>query len=141
VLNELTATIDTFRWDARRGSLAPLHSASMLPQGYAGARSGAEIAVHPSGKFLYASNRGHDSIAMFRATPDGKLTPIGHVPTEGKTPRNFAIDPSGTFLLAANQDSGNIVVFRIHAKTGLLQPTGERASVPAPVSIVWKAAH
>ena len=109
----------------------------MLPAGYAGPKSGAEIAIHPGGRFLYASNRGHDSIAVFRLGGDGKLTLIGHVPTEGKTPRNFAIDPSGNFLLAANQNSGSIVVFRIDPGTGLLKPTGERASVPTPVSIVF----
>jgi 6-phosphogluconolactonase len=136
VLNELTAAVDMFRWDAKRGLLDPLGSMSTLPAGYSGARSGAEIAVHPSGKFLYASNRGDSSIAVFRIG-GGKLTLIGHVPTGGKTPRSFAIDPSGAFLLVANQDSNSIVTFRIDAGTGLLKPAGEPVWVPTPVSIVF----
>lgn len=136
VLNELTAALDPFRWDAKRGLLDPLVSTSTLPVGYTGPKSGAEIAVHPSGKFLYASNRGDSSIAIFRIG-GGKLTPIGHVLTGGKTPRSFAIDPSGKFLLAANQDSNSISVFRIDAGNGLLKPAGEPVSVPTPVSIVF----
>jgi 6-phosphogluconolactonase len=134
VVNELTAAVDVFRWN---GSLERLDSASMLPSDYRGAKSGAEIAIHPSGNFLFASNRGHDSIAMFRIAADGKLTPIGHVPTGGKTPRNFVIDPTGKFLLAANQDSGDIVTFEIDATTGMLKPLGSPAAVPAPVSIAF----
>jgi 6-phosphogluconolactonase len=92
--------------------------------------------VHPSGKFLYGSNRGHDSIAIFsidQAT--GKLTPQGHVPTGGKTPRNFNVDPTGKWLLAANQNSGTIHVFRIDEKTGKLTPNGEVIEVPTPVCV------
>ncbi len=137
VLNELTAAIDAFRWNTRRGSLEPLGSAPMLPADYTGAKSGAEIAAHPNGKFLYASNRGHDSIAVFRIRGNGTLLAAGYVPTGGKTPRNFAIDPSGNFLLAANQESGSIVVFRIDRRTGSLTPTGERVAVPSPVSIAF----
>jgi 6-phosphogluconolactonase len=136
VLNELTAAVDLFRWDDKRGLLDPLVSMSTLPVGYTGPKSGAEIAVHPGGKFLYCSNRGDSSIAVFRIG-GGKLTLIGHVPTGGKTPRSFAIDPSGKFLLAANQDSNSISVFRIDAGNGLLKPAGEPVSVPTPVSIVF----
>jgi 6-phosphogluconolactonase len=140
VLNELTATVAAFRYDAKTGMLADLQTISMLPAGFSGAKSGAEIALHPSGKFLYASNRGHDSIAVFRIDPtQGTLTAAGRVPTQGKTPRNFAIDPTGAFLLAANQDSGNIVEFRIDQKTGALTPTGTTVQVPLPVSIVFAA--
>jgi 6-phosphogluconolactonase len=135
VLTELTAAIEMFRWDAKLGLLHSLGSTSVLPTDYTGPRSGAEIAVHPNGRFLYASNRGDNSIVMFRI--DGrKLTLIGHVPTGGKTPRSFVIDPSGTFLLAANQDSGSIAAFRIDLRTGLLKLT-EQAAVPVPVSIVF----
>jgi 6-phosphogluconolactonase len=110
----------------------------MLPADFAGSRSGAEIAVHPNGKFLYASNRGHDSIAMFRIdSRKGTLTSAGHVPTQGRTPRNFAIDPAGAYLLAANQDSGTIVVFRIDPKTRGLRATGNIVQIPAPVSLVF----
>jgi 6-phosphogluconolactonase len=132
VLNELTATINRFRWNAKHGGLDPPGSTSSL----AGPKSGAEIAVHPNGKFLYASNRGDSSIAVFRIG-GRKLTMIGQIPTGGKTPRSFSIDPSGRFLLAANQDSGNIVTFRIDPRTGLLNPAGEPAPVPTPVSIVF----
>jgi len=136
VVNELTAAVDLFRWDAKRGLLDPLVSTPTLPVGYTGPKSGAEIAVHPRGKFLYSSNRTDSSIAVFRIGA-GKLTLIGHVPSGGKTPRSFAIDPSGKFLLVANQDSNNISVFRIDAESGLLKPAGEPVSVPTPVSIVF----
>ena len=98
------------------------------------------MAVHPSGKFLYGSNRGHDSIAIFAIdAASGKLRPIGHEPTQGKSPRNFSIDPGGKYLLAANQDTDNVVVFRIDPATGLLHPTGQSLAVPSPVCIVWTA--
>jgi 6-phosphogluconolactonase len=138
VLSEITATVTAYRYDAKDGTLAELQTISTLPAGYTGAKSGAEIAIHPSGKFLYASNRGHDSIAVFRVDPaKGTLTAAGHVPTQGRTPRNFAINPSGAFLLAANQDSGSIVEFRIDRNTGALAPTGIAVQVPFPVSIVF----
>ena len=87
--------------------------------------------VHPSGKFLYGSNRGHDTIAIFAIdAASGRLTPVGHQATGGKTPRNFGIDPTGRYLLAANQDSGNVVVFRIDPQSGNLRPTGQVVEVP-----------
>jgi 6-phosphogluconolactonase len=137
VLNELKDTVTTFRWDASKGALESTDTLSALPAGYTGPKSGAEIAVHPTGKFLYTSNRGHDSIAMFAIGADGKLTASGHESTRGKTPRNFAIDPSGKFLLAANQDSSTISVFRIDEKTGKLAPVGDSVAVPTPVSVVF----
>ena len=92
--------------------------------------------VHPSGKFLYGSNRGHDSIAIFAIDPGpGELTLVEHEPTGGKTPRNFAIDPTGAFLLAENQDSDTIVVFRIDPETGALEPTGQVVGVPSPCCV------
>ncbi|MEO8053494.1 MAG: lactonase family protein [Acidobacteriota bacterium] len=137
VLSELQDTVTTFRWDASKGALESAGSLSALPDGYAGAKSGAEIVLHPSGKFLYTSNRGHDSIAMFSIGADGKLTAQGHQPTGGKTPRNFNIDPTGKFLLAANQDSSTIAVFRIDEKTGRLTPAGDPVAVPTPVAILF----
>jgi 6-phosphogluconolactonase len=137
VLSELKDTVTTFRWDAGKGALESTETLSALPTGYTGPKSGAEIVVHPTGKFLYSSNRGHDSIAMFAIGADGKLTASGHEPTRGKTPRNFAIDPSGKFLLAANQDSSTIAIFRIDEKTGKLSPVGDPAAVPTPVSILF----
>jgi 6-phosphogluconolactonase len=139
-INEMLATVTVFQYDAAAGSLKEAQTISALPAGFSATNSSAEIAVHPSGKFLYASNRGHDSIAIFRIdAAKGTLTAAGHVSTQGKTPRNFAIDPSGKLLLAANQDSGNIVVFRIDQNTGGLTPAGVEAKVPSPVSIVFSA--
>ncbi len=139
-IDELDSTVTVFRYLAARGSLQLVQSVSTLPRGFHGRNGPAEVAVHPSGKFLYGSNRGHDSIAIFAIdAASGKLRLIGHEPTQGKTPRNFSIDPSGKFLLAANQDSDNVVVFRIDPATGLLHPTGQSLAVPAPVCIVWAA--
>jgi 6-phosphogluconolactonase len=142
VLSEMAATVTAFRYNAIAGSLDPTQTISMLPDGFTGFKSGAEIAVHPNGKFLYASNRGHDSIAIFRIDPaSGGLTAAGRVSTQGKTPRNFAIDPTGSFLLAANQDSGSVVVFRIDQASGGLTPTGDILKIPAPVTIVFAETH
>ena len=137
VVNELTSTVTAFRYDAASGVLAPLDTASALPKGYAGPSTGAEVAVHPSGRFLYSSNRGHDSIAIFAIDAGtGRLRPVGHASTQGKRPRHFAVDPSGRFLLAANRDSNTIVAFRINAETGALDPTGSVAEVPGPICIL-----
>ena len=138
VLSEMMATVTVFSYNAGAGSLAQTQTISMLPADYTGPKSGAEIAVHPNGKFLYASNREHNSIAIFRIDPgSGALTAAGRVSTQGKTPRNFAIDPTGAFLLAANQDSGSIVVFRIDQATGALTPSGDTLNVASPVCIVF----
>jgi 6-phosphogluconolactonase len=136
VINELTSTVTTFRYDAAKGALEPLQTISTLPADFTKTNSTAEIVVHPSGKFLYGSNRGHNSIAIFAIDADtGQLTLIGHELTQGKTPRNFAVDPTGAFLLAANQDSGTIVVFRIDPETGRLTATGHTAEVSMPVCL------
>jgi 6-phosphogluconolactonase len=138
VLNEITATVTTFRYIPQRGALEDPQTISMLPDGYNGPKSGAEIAIR--GAFLYASNRGHDSIAIFHIDPaTGRLTAAGHVATQGKTPRNFAIGPSGNYLLASNQDSDNIVMFRIDGRTGGLTPTGDVWNVGGPVCVVFSA--
>ncbi len=137
VINEIDSTVTALQYNAQRGTLRPLQTVSTLPEGFDGQSSTAEIEVHPSGRFLYGSNRGHDSIACFAIdAATGKLTAIGHQSTQGKTPRNFAVDPTGDYLLAANQGSGNIVVFRIDAKTGVLRATGHSITVPMPVCIV-----
>jgi 6-phosphogluconolactonase len=133
---EMTSKAVPLTYDSERGTFAPGTSVSTLPEGFKGGSSTAEVQVHPSGKFLYVSNRGHDSIAMFSIDQEtGGLTAIGHQPTGGKTPRNFGIDPSGNFLLAANQDSGTVVVFRIDPATGKLTPTGQSVKVPMPVCV------
>jgi 6-phosphogluconolactonase len=138
VLTEMLSTVVAFRYDAGRGTLAELQTLSTLPAGFSGENSGAEIAMHPSGKFLYASNRGHDSIAIFRVdSAKGTLTSVDRVSTQGKTPRGFAIDPSGRFLVAGNQSSGTVVVFRIDPRTGELTSTGTVVQVGSPVSVVF----
>ena len=136
VINEITCTVTAFAYDGDRGVLKEIQTITTLPHEVKEGYSTAEVQVHPSGKFLYGSNRGHHSIAIFSIDPDsGKLTAVGHQPTGGKTPRNFAIDPTGQFLLAENQDSDTIVVFRIDAKTGELKPTGHIVEVPSPVCV------
>jgi 6-phosphogluconolactonase len=136
VINEINSTVTALGYDAARGTLKPLESVSTLPEGFRGKSTTAEVFVHPSGKFLYGSNRGHDSIAAFAIDAEtGKLRLVGFEPTQGKSPRNFAIDPTGTFLLAANQDGDNVVVFRIDAQSGKLQATGYSIKVAAPVCV------
>ncbi len=136
VINELNSTVTAFSYDAGQGSLRETQTLSTLPEGFAGTNDCAEMQVHPSGKFLYGSNRGHDSIAIFEIDQaTGRLKALGYESTQGKTPRNFAIDPTGQYLLAANQDSNTIVVFRIDGQTGLLKATGQKIDVPAPVCV------
>ncbi len=136
VINELNSTVTALAYDPDRGALSELQTLSTLPKGFAGKSDCAEVQVHPSGRFLYGSNRGHDSIAIFAIdATTGRLTSLGHEATQGKTPRNFGIDPSGAWLVAANQDSDNLVVFRIDPGTGQLHPTGTVVEVPAPVCV------
>ncbi len=136
VINEIHCTVTALDYDAERGVLKELQTVSTLPEKLQEGYSTAEVQVHPSGKFLYGSNRGHDSIAAFAIDPkNGRLRAIGHQSTEGKTPRNFGIDPTGTYLIAANQDSNTLVVFRIDPETGALKPTGHTVDVPMPVCV------
>jgi 6-phosphogluconolactonase len=143
VLTEMATTVTAFSYDAKKGALTPIQTVPTLPKDYSGPTEAAEIAVHPSGKFLYASNRaGIDTITVFSIDPaKGTLKQTGRVSTKGKTPRNFAIDPTGAYLLAANQESGNVVVFKIDATTGALTPQGEEAKVPAPVCVSFLEDH
>lgn len=135
VINELTSTVTAFAFDASSGKLEPVQTLSTLPQGYSGGNSTAEVQAHPSGKFLYGSNRGHNSLAIFRIDDAGKLTAVGHQSTGGKTPRNFGIDPTGAFVLAANQGTGNVVVLAVDSSTGKLKPTGSEVKIPRPVCV------
>jgi 6-phosphogluconolactonase len=136
VINEMLLTVTAFAYDPERGALKELQTIATTPDGVKPGYSTAEVVVHPSGKFLYGSNRGHDSIAMFKIDPEtGQLSFLGTEPTQGKTPRNFNIDPTGRFLLAANQGSDTITVFQIDSQTGKLKPTGQRVEIPAPVCI------
>jgi 6-phosphogluconolactonase len=132
-INELASTIAAYSYDSATGQLELLQIAPALPEGYAGHSHCADIHVHPSGRFLYGSNRGHDSIVIYGIDPTtGQLSTIGHEPTLGQTPRNFTPDPSGQYLLVANQDSDTIVTFRIDLDTGRLAPTGHVATCPTP---------
>lgn len=135
VLEEMRSAVTGFAYAAQSGTLSPLQTISSIPADFHGRKEAAEIAVHPSGKFLYASNRGHDSIAVFSIAADGKLTSIEYTPTAGKTPRGFALDPTGAFLLVGNQDSNNVAVFRVDRKTGRLLPSRHTLHVPSPVSV------
>jgi 6-phosphogluconolactonase len=135
VINELDMTISSLAYDTRQGTLKEIQTVPTLPADFSGANSCADVHVSPNGRFLYGSNRGHDSIVSFRIDEkNGKLEYIEHISTGGKTPRNFAIDPTGQFLLAANQNSDSIVVFRIDEKSGKLAKTG-KAEAPMPVCI------
>jgi 6-phosphogluconolactonase len=135
VINELASTVTAMSWDAARGVFRELGTVSTLPKGFTGGSTTAEVQVHPSGRFLYGSNRGHNSIAAFAIGPKGTLKPAGHTPSGGEIPRNFGIDPTGQFLIAANQKTDSVVLFRIDQKTGALTPTGARFELGAPVCV------
>jgi 6-phosphogluconolactonase len=138
LINEMGATLTAFAYDAKRGCLRELQTLPTLPPEFSGDKSGAEVQVHPSGNFVYGSNRGHNSVAVFAVDPrSGRLSWVDCQSTQGKTPRFFAIDPTGQWLLAENQDSDNIVVFRIDSKTGRLNPTGQVVEVGSPVCAVF----
>jgi 6-phosphogluconolactonase len=137
-VSELSSTATSFAYDVKKGTLKELGTASTLPPGFSGRNDVAEAAVDASGKFLYVSNRGNDSIAILLIDPGKRtLSPAGGIPTGGKEPRHFAIDPGGKYLLVENQFSNNIVVFRIDAATGSLTPTGQVVEVPSPVDLVF----
>lgn len=135
VINELKSTVTVFDYDAHSGSLKETQTISTLPPGFAGTSYTAEVQVHPSGRFLYGSNRGHNSITTFAIGGGGRLRFVGTESTKGNWPRNFGIDPTGEFLIAANQNSNSIVVFRIDGKTGKLTALGEPIEVGSPVCV------
>jgi 6-phosphogluconolactonase len=138
VITEMTLTVQVFARDTTSGALTALQTISTLPDGVSPAAglSTAELILHPNGRFLYGSNRGHDSLVVYAVdATKGTLTLVQHVPTGGKTPRAFNIDPSGAFLVAGNQNSDLITVFRIDAASGRLTSTGHTASVGKPVSL------
>jgi 6-phosphogluconolactonase len=140
VINELLLTVTVFDWDSEGGALTETQTLSTLPAGTAPIGSTAEIQTHPSGRFVYGSNRGHDSIVVYSVDQKtGKLKWVENEPTGGKTPRNFGIDPTGRFLLAANQTTNNIVVFRIDSQTGELSATGHEIEIPTPVCVKMMA--
>jgi len=133
VINELDSTVGAYKYDAASGRLQEIETQTTLPADFTGTNSTAEVVVHPSGRFLYGSNRGHNSIAVFAINQTtGELTFVEHMSTGGKWPRNFCVDPTGQFLLAANQQSDNVRVFRIDQQSGKLKPTPHVAKVPHP---------
>lgn len=135
-INELDMTVSSLSYDQSNGTLKEIQTISTVPAGFSGENTCADIHISPDGRFLYASNRGHDSIVAYRIEPmSGRLELIEHVSTQGKTPRNFAIDPSGAFMLVANQRSDSIVTFSIDLKSGRLSFTGQTISVPSPVCL------
>ena len=138
LISEMGSAITAFTFNHASGALHEIATVSTLPADFKGHNDCAEIAVHPSGRFLYGSNRGHNTIAVFSIDPpSGKLTPVEHVSTGGKTPRSFAIDPTGSYLFAANQDSDSIVIFKIDRVTGRLSPTGQKIAVGSPVCVTF----
>jgi 6-phosphogluconolactonase len=141
VINELDSTLSAFAFDAARGALQILQTVSTLPGGFTGPSHTAQVVVHPSGRFVYGSNRGHDSIVIFAIdATSGRLTLVDHASSGGKTPRNFNVDPTGTFLLVGNEASDTIVTFRVDRETGRLAMTGQTMASPAPVCIQFLAA-
>jgi len=136
-VNELNGTVEVLKVDSVTGALSRIQIISTLDPGMKMEASCADIHLTPSGKYLYASNRGKvNNLAIFQVDQQtGKLTLIGHQPVKGKTPRNFIIDPSGKFLLVANQDTGNVVTFRINQETGKLEDTGIESNIPSPVCL------
>jgi 6-phosphogluconolactonase len=139
VINEMSSTVTTFAYEAATGKLRNVQSVSTLPAGYNGKSYPAEIAISADGRFLYGSNRGHDSIATFAIDgATGQLRATGHTPTGGSWPRHFALDPTGAYLLAANQKSDSVVVFKVERSTGALSPTGHRITVAGPACVIFR---
>jgi 6-phosphogluconolactonase len=129
--------VTAFEYKEEQGHLREIQTVKTLPHGYAGENSCADVHVHPSGRFLYGSNRGHDSIVSYAIdSRTGHLDLVGHRGTEGRKPRNFMMGPEGNFLLVANQDTDSIVTFRINRDSGELEPTGQILSIPAPVCLL-----
>jgi 6-phosphogluconolactonase len=139
VLNELDSTLTTYRFDADTGALEPRQTLTTLPPGWTGRNTTSEIAIAPSGRFVYVSNRGHDSVVVLAVEPGtGALSPVAWESTRGKTPRFIGLDPAGAMLYAANQDSDTIVAFRVDRRAGTLTPTGQVAAVGSPSTIVFR---
>lgn len=137
LVEELTSTVAAFSRNAKTGVLTLIDdNVKTLPDGFSGQNTSADIHIDPSGKFLYFSNRGANTLAIFAIGSDGRLTKVGDQPTEGKTPRNFLVDPKGDFVFVANQDTDNITIFKRDQKTGKLTYTGQSVKVPAPVCVL-----
>ncbi|MFC4596834.1 lactonase family protein [Cohnella hongkongensis] len=139
-INELNGTINVYAFDADAGRLSVVQTIATLPEGYEGSNACADIHLSPDGKFLYGSNRGHDSLAVYRVgSEDGRLTLVQHAPTLGGHPRNFAVSPDGRFVLVANRDSHHIVTFARDAESGKLRPAGIELEVSRPICLRFAA--
>jgi 6-phosphogluconolactonase len=139
VINELNSTMTTYRFEPDKGVLEPIQIVPTTPPTYTGNNTCAEVFVAPSGRFVYGSNRGHDSIVIFTVGQNtGELTPIAWEPTQGRTPRYFGLDPTGAYLYAANQNSDTVVIFSVNQTTGRLRATGEVIKVGSPSTIVFR---
>jgi 6-phosphogluconolactonase len=133
LITEMGSTIIQYDWDAKLGRLKELQTVSTLPADFHGVSACSEITIHPNGKFLYASNRGHDSIAVFAINDQsGQLTAVQHVPSGGQTPRNFDLDPSGRWMIVTNHGNNVAQVLRIDPATGKLTPVGSPVGMPSP---------
>jgi 6-phosphogluconolactonase len=139
IINEMGSTVTAMSYDTGRGAFHVMQTTGALPAGFHGESTTAEVQVHPNGRFLYGSNRGHDSIAVFSIASDGRLKLLENTPTGGRTPRNFSLDPSGRWLIAANQNSDNLVLFRVDPATGKRAPTGQSVAAGAPVCVKFLA--
>ncbi len=136
LINELNSTMTAYAYDAERGMLSELQTLPTLPDGFSGESSCAEVQVAPSGRFLYGSNRGHDSIVIYALDAErGTMTLVGHESTRGHIPRNFTLSPKGDFIAAANQDTNNVVMFRVDADKGTLTPTGSEVAAGTPICV------
>lgn len=136
IINERESSLSSFHFDSKTGGVSPIQTVRTIPAGFTARNSPADIRVHPNGKFVYGSNRGHDSIAIFRIDEaTGRMTSAGIVPTQGSTPRAFNFEPSGRYIFAANQASNNVVTFAVDPDSGMLTPTGAKAEVPKPVCV------
>jgi 6-phosphogluconolactonase len=137
-LCEMGSSVVVFSYDAAKGSLTPIQTAYNLPVEFKGIDNSAEIEVDRSGRFLYASNRGHDSITVYAIDPaKGTLTLVQNVPTQGSIPRNFALDPTGKYLVVGNQKSNELLVFDVNQKDGTLKAAGEKVDLDEPICIVF----
>jgi len=136
VISELQSTVTVFRYVEQQGTFEAMQTISTLPEDFKGPNMGAEIKIAPSGRFVYTSNRGHDSLAIYAVDQEtGKLSVVGHLSSQGIGPRDFTIDPSGALLLVANQDTDTVVTFWINQDSGMLTATGHVAKVPTPVCL------
>src|SRR5262249_32779690 len=136
VVNERQSSLSCYRYDANTGDIALVQTIPTIPADHTGQNSPADVHVHPNGRFVYSSNRGHNSLAIFRIDESsGRMTLVEIVSTQGATPRGFNFDPSGRYIFAANQGTGNIVTFAVDADRGTLTPTGAKVDVPRPVCV------